>query len=106
MPMAAVKMVSVPNYDELSVSHLWPHLKQDANFMRHFPDELPKGRLPARDYFFNVMNTGMTTYLQDLMTHANKERHSAAAESLQSQTILVSDMMMEKLNTMPHISSK
>jgi hypothetical protein len=39
-------MVDVPNYDELSVTELWPHLKQDVNFMRHFPDELPKGRLP------------------------------------------------------------
>jgi hypothetical protein len=46
MPMSQVKMVDVPNYDELSVTELWPHLKQDANFMRHFPDELPKGRLP------------------------------------------------------------
>jgi hypothetical protein len=82
--MAAVKMVDVPAYDELSVCNLWPHLKQDANFMRHFPDELPKGRLPQRDYFFNVMNTGMTEYLQGLITHATKERHSAAAEGLQS----------------------
>ena len=104
--MAAVKMVDVPNYDELSVCNLWPHLKQDANFMRHFPDELPKGRLPQREYFFNVMNTGMTEYLQNLITHATKQRHSAAAEGLQKETILVSDMMMEKLNSMPHISSK
>ena len=37
--------------------------------MRHFPDELPKGRLPQREYFFNVMNTGMTDYLQNLITH-------------------------------------
>jgi hypothetical protein len=63
MPMAEVKMVNVPCYDELSVTELWPRLKQDSNFMRHFPDELPKGRLPQREYFFNVMNTGMTDYL-------------------------------------------
>ena len=58
-----IKTVDVPSYDELSVSNLWPHLKQDAAFMRHFPDELPKGRLPSREYFFNIMNTGMGEYL-------------------------------------------
>ena len=52
------------------------------------------------------MNTGMTEYLQNLITHATKQRHSATAEGLQKETILVSDMMMEKLNSMPHISSK
>ena len=82
MPMNAVKMVFVPNYDELSVSNLWPHLKKDVNFMRHFPDELPKGRLPQREYFFNVMNTGMSDYLQKLIIHATAQRHSAAAEGL------------------------
>ena len=56
-------MVDVPNYDELSVTELWPHMKVNAAFMRHFPDELPKGRLPQREYFFNIMNTGMTEYL-------------------------------------------
>ena len=70
LPMESINMVDVPNYDELSVSNLWPHLKNDPNFMMHFPDEMPKGRLPARDYFFNVMNTGMGDYLQKLIKHA------------------------------------
>ena len=63
MPRESVKTIDVPNYDELSVSNLWPHMKKDADFMRHFPDELPKGRLPSREYFFNVLNTGMAEYL-------------------------------------------
>ena len=58
-----IQTVDVPNFDELSVSNLWPRLKQDANFMRHFPDEMPVGRLPSREYFFNIMNTGMGDYL-------------------------------------------
>ena len=87
-------MVDVPNYDELSVTELWPHMKVNAAFMRHFPDELPKGRLPQREYFFNIMNTGMTEYLQNLITHAIKQRHSAAAEGMQNETIVVSDVMM------------
>ena len=104
--MSAVKMVNVPNYDELSVSNLWPHLQQDKAFMNHFPDAMPVGRLPARDYFFNIMNTGMTEYLQNLIKHASKQRHSAAAEGKQNETIVVSDKMMEQLNSMPHVSRK
>lgn len=71
IPMAQVKMIDVPNFDELSVSNLWPHLKQDVAFMKHFPDELPIGRLPSRCYFFNIMNTGMGDYLTKLIKHAN-----------------------------------
>ena len=57
MPLSTVKMVVVPNYDELSVKNLWPHMQGIDEFMRFFPDKIPQGRLPARDYFFNVMNT-------------------------------------------------
>jgi hypothetical protein len=63
MPRESVKTVDVPKYDELSVSNLWPHMKKDADFMRHFPDKLPLGRLPSREYFFNILNTGMGEYL-------------------------------------------
>ena len=44
-------------YDELSVSTLWPLMKQNKDFMQYFPDHFAKGRLPAREYFFNVLNT-------------------------------------------------
>ena len=45
--------------------------------MRHFPDELPKGRLPSRDYFFNIVNTGMGDYLVKAIKHANSQRNDA-----------------------------
>ena len=50
-------MVRVPNYDELSVTNLWPHMQSVPEFMRFMPDSIPKGRLPCRDYFFTIMNT-------------------------------------------------
>jgi Na+/H+ antiporter NhaD/arsenite permease-like protein len=52
------------------------------------------------------MNTGMTDYLQQLITHATKQRHSAASEGMQNETIVVSDMMSQMLDNMPHVSSK
>ena len=99
-------MIDVPNYDELSVSNLWPHLKTDKAFMRHFPDEMPVGRIPSREYFFNVLNTGMGEYLQKLIRHAIEQRNTSAGADLQKESIIVSDKMMEQLNSMPHISSK
>jgi hypothetical protein len=81
-------------------------MKENPAFMRHFPDELPKGRLPSREYFFNIMMTGMGDYLAGLIKHANVQRNSANGEAMKNETILVSDAMMEQLNTMPHISSK
>ena len=63
MPLSAVKLVTVPNYDELSVKNLWPHMQEIEEFTRFFPDKIPKGRLPSREYFFNVMNTVNTAYV-------------------------------------------
>ena len=52
-----VKRVNVPLYDELSVIKLWPMLQSDETFMRYFPTKMAKGRVPDRDYFFNLLNT-------------------------------------------------
>ena len=52
-----VRRINVPLYDELAVVKLWPMLRADGAFMRHFPDKLAKGRVPDREYFFNLMNT-------------------------------------------------
>ena len=74
MPLHMVKRVNVPRYDELSVTNIFPHLKNDAEFMQFFPTKLPKGRLPDRECksstnpnltldFFNILNTVHPNYL-------------------------------------------
>ena len=63
-------------YDELSVSNIWPLMKQNAEFMQYFPDNFARGRLPAREYFFNVLNTIQYDYLQSLIKHAIEMRNS------------------------------
>ena len=62
MGLDEVKRVNVPMYDELSVVNLWPDMKLDQHFMLYFPDQFPKGRLPDRTYFFDIMNTLMKDY--------------------------------------------
>ena len=57
-----MKFVQVPMYDELSVVALWPLMRQDVEFMQYFPDKMPKGRMPDREFFFNVLNTLQNQY--------------------------------------------
>ena len=71
LPQKQVKLVTVPLFDELSVTQLFPLLQQDREFMMYMPRKLPKGRLPDRVYFFNVLNTLNEAYLTSLIEHAN-----------------------------------
>ena len=57
LPLSDVKWIQMPRYDELSVVNLYPKFKADAEIMAYLPDRLPKGRLPDREYLFNIVNT-------------------------------------------------
>ena len=75
-----VNYIHVPQYDEISVKALWPEVKKDADFMQYFPSKYPKDKGPPREYFFNIMNTKMPDYLQQILDHANKLRMTASGE--------------------------
>ena len=77
MKKNAVNYIHVPAYDELSVKRLWDDLKNDKQFNIYFQDEYPNGRYPAREYFFNILNTVYPDYMKQIMDHANKERFTA-----------------------------
>ena len=72
MPISDVRYVNVPTYDEISVLRLWPIMQQNKEFMMYFPDNLRKGLLPRRDYFFNILNTIDPEYIASVIEHANK----------------------------------
>ena len=55
--------------------------------MRYFPDKLPKGRLPDREYFWNVLNTVNGPYVAKVIRHASDLRHSAAQQQEADQVI-------------------
>ena len=57
LELKQVKWICVPVYDELAVYKIWPFITEDREMMRFFPSKLPKGRLPDREYFWNVVNT-------------------------------------------------
>ena len=73
-----VIFVNVPKYDELSVKNVYPMIQQDKDLMMYFPDKLPKGRIPDREYTFNVLNTLREDYVTDIIKHAQRLRNTAA----------------------------
>ena len=76
MKLKDVSFINVPMYDELAVKHLWSEMQVSPEFMKFFPDKLPKGRLPEREYFFNIMNTLIPDYVNRLIKHATEQRNS------------------------------
>ena len=101
-----VKFINVPVYDELSVKKFWPIMQNDTNFMKYFPDKLPVGRLPDREYFWNVFNTLYTDYVTELVAHANKVRCEASTEHQAAQVIEIADEIWDELHAAPFVSCK
>ena len=96
----------MPMYDEFSVKELWTDMKDSEDFMKYFPAQFPKGRLPDRAYFFNIMNTLMEDYVQQIIKHANVQRSSPASQAMAASTIEVTDEWYEKLSAIPFVSCK
>lgn len=75
-----VKRINVPFFDELSVKNIYPQVKDDPDIASHFCKETESGRLPEREYFFNVVNTHQPEYMKLLVDHALKQRNSAEGQ--------------------------
>ena len=104
--LADVKWIEVPKLAELSVVNLYPVFKDDKTMMAFFPDKLPKGRLPDRTYFFNVMNTMYGDYTKELVRSAQNNRHKVDEGEEQVKGICVTDEWWRKLNEAPFSKCK
>ena len=93
-------MITVPNYKELAVKNLWPEVKDDEDVVVYF-DDAPEGKFPARDYFFNVLNTIHPEFLRQVIDHANSMRHGAAGLREKAEVIDVSQEWLDKLGEFP-----
>ena len=67
LSLSEVKWIEVPKFDEISVKALWPTMQEDDSMMEYFPSQLPKGRLPDRSYFFNIMHSLYPVYTSELV---------------------------------------
>ena len=106
LTLADVQWIEVPKYEELSVVSLFEKFKHDDKMMRYLPDRLPKGRLPDRTYFFNVLHTIYPAYTKELVRQAQNNRHQASQSSFEDGVVRVSDDWWQKLNEIPFTSRK
>ena len=85
---------------------MFPVFEKNAEIMIYFPDRLPKGRLPDRRYFFNVLNTVFPDYTSELIQTAQRNRNQASNSATDFGVVKVSDAWWAKLNEIPFLSSK
>ena len=64
------------------------------------------GRLPDREYTFNIMNTFHPKYVEQIIKHANEQRNSVAGEAQANEAIEVTDEWWDALNAIPFKSCK
>ena len=72
--------------------------------MQYMPDPTPDGRLPEREYFWNVLNTLQQEYVQQLIEHANAQRMTVQQDGNGADAIEISDDWWRKLNALPFVS--
>ena len=106
MPLSEVHWCQPPHYDEISVRNLYPKFTDDVAFMKYMPDKLPKGKLPERRYFFNVLNTVHEEKTKAFFAHANKMRFQTSSDGIQTDEVLVTEEWWSKLNLLPYYSCK
>ena len=106
LPLSGCKMVNVPHFDELSVKNIWPSCTEMPAIMEFFPDSLPKGRLPDREYFWTVLNTLNNEYVSQLIAHATKQRNQAGEGNVEEESIVLTAQMADVLKDAPMISRK
>ena len=83
---------------------MWPQFAKDPKMMAYFPDRYPKGKGPPREYFYNVLNTIHPDYLQQVLTHAAKQRMTAEGEGMERESIRIFAYWDEQLRSMPYLS--
>ena len=73
---------------------------------QHFPDEYPKGRTCAREYFFSVLATVHPEYTESLILHSKKQRYDGDEEEDQKEKIEIDPSWEAELKAFPHFASK
>ena len=61
--MVDIRMIAVPQYQELGVCKIWKQVNEDEDLMRFFCDSYADGKYPDRTYFYNVLNTVHPSYV-------------------------------------------
>ena len=106
IPMAQVRPIEVPKYDELSVVSLISEVVKEKEFAKFFPEQRTKADLPDREYFFNVINTTDPSYITALVKHAQELRFANKQPQDNPNIIEVNEHWIKELQASPYYSRK
>ena len=95
-----------PKYDEISVANLYNTCIVMEGMSDYFPDEYPKGRTCAREYFFTVLATLHPDYTDKLLKKCKQDRYGAEMESAKKEAIVMSAEWEQQLKEFPQFTSK
>ena len=106
LKLSQVRHVKVPKYQELSVLNLHEEVLSDPEIRMYFPDSLPKGKLPDREFFFNILATLRPEYVDNLIKFVNEQRMKGGNAFEEAQEVKCTPEWWEALSAMPFISRK
>ena len=69
----AIQSVNVPKYPELKVSSFWKKIQSSPYYSSYFPD-YKEGKLPQRDYLFNLLHTIDPELIEDKIMECHRAR--------------------------------
>ena len=98
---AEVKICNPPKYDEISVTQLYDDCIKLPGMAEHFPDQYPKGRQCAREYFFSILATKHPDYTRDLILNSKKQRFDGDEEDQLKEKIEIDSKWEEELKAFP-----
>ena len=94
----------MPRLEELSIKKMTEMMKDDKALAAYLPDEYLKQKTADRTYFFNILNTLYPEYVQQLLSHAHKQRTGMEQEQQQEQTIEMHEDWVDLLSQVPFYS--
>ena len=106
IPLAQVRPINVPRYDELSVSGLILEVMGQKDLAKFFPEQRTKADLPDREYFFSVINTIEPDYLSALVKHAQTQRNAPVNPQDNPNVIEVTEFWQKELQASAYFSRK
>ena len=106
IPLAQVRPINVPRYDELSVSGLILEVMGQMDLAKFFPEQRTKADLPDREYVFSVINNIEPGYLSALVKHAQTQRNAPVIPQDNQNVIEVTEYWQKELQASPYFSRK
>jgi len=98
-----------PRWPELSLAVIWPQLAIDPLIMEYFPERMPEGKNPPREFLWGILFALRPDFCQRLIHEAAEKRAAAKKQKPDTATIMnlgISKEWIKILLAEPYVSRK